>query len=224
MCSSSKDALVQAAPGSTVPANTPAYSISRKEIVPPELESQITAAGGEVTPDWARYDIERSALDLQGACEASSFNQENVNFIGRKATIYRHGLHALSSRAFGTRTWRIEFDRQNNWGNNLMGWMSTADPLDQLRNRLFFETAEEAIYFAESNGWEWEVEEDPEQREGDHVDNLYEYRPLPHKTQYALQEAGARKGRHSFRHSSGRQDAWVNLPRTTYGKEPWRKA
>ena len=161
---------------------------------------------------------------MQGAREAAVFNQENVNFTGRKAIIYRHGLHALSSRAVGTRSWRIEFDRQNNWGNNLMGWMSTADPLDQLRNRLFFETQEEAIYFAESNGWEWEMEEDPDQREGDRVDNLYEYRFLPHKAQFALQKAGARKGRHRFNHSTGKQAAWVNLPRTTYGKEPWRKA
>ena len=46
------------------------------------------------------------------------------------------------------------------WENNLMGWTSTADSMDSvMRSHLQFNTKEEAIAFAEKNGWPYDVRE-----------------------------------------------------------------
>eukprot|EP00882_Tetradesmus_deserticola_P003853 GHRQ01004077.1.p1 GENE.GHRQ01004077.1~~GHRQ01004077.1.p1 ORF type:complete len:194 (+),score=76.85 GHRQ01004077.1:195-776(+) len=62
------------------------------------------------------------------------------------------------------RPWRIAFDTQQKWINPLMGWTSTADPLENVsRSALQFYTKEEAVEFARKHGWEGTVE-DPQQR------------------------------------------------------------
>ncbi|WIA36279.1 hypothetical protein OEZ86_007605 [Tetradesmus obliquus] len=62
------------------------------------------------------------------------------------------------------RPWRIAFDTQEKWINPLMGWTSTADPLENVsRAALQFYTKEEAVEFARKYGWEATVE-DPQQR------------------------------------------------------------
>ena len=57
--------------------------------------------------------------------------------------------------------WKIEFDNQQRWENNLMGWASTADPLSNMV--LDFATKEDAMAFAEKHGWAYELE-DPKER------------------------------------------------------------
>ena len=50
--------------------------------------------------------------------------------------------------------WKIEFDTQERWENNTMGWGSTADPYSNTTSWLNFKTREQAIQFAERQGWE----------------------------------------------------------------------
>ena len=57
--------------------------------------------------------------------------------------------------------WKIEFDNQQRWENNLMGWSSTADPVSNIL--LDFADKEDAIAFAERHGWEF-ILEDPKER------------------------------------------------------------
>ena len=57
--------------------------------------------------------------------------------------------------------WKIEFDNQQRWENNLMGWASTADPLSNMV--LDFASKEDAMAFAEKHGWAYELE-DPKER------------------------------------------------------------
>lgn len=46
------------------------------------------------------------------------------------------------------------------WENPLIGWTSTADPLENVgRASLFFYTREEAMRFCEKHGWEYSVDE-----------------------------------------------------------------
>lgn len=47
--------------------------------------------------------------------------------------------------------------------NPLMGWTSTADPLENVHRPLYFDSKEAAIAFAEKNGWGYEIE-DPNPR------------------------------------------------------------
>lgn len=54
--------------------------------------------------------------------------------------------------------WKIEFECTSKWLNPLMGWTSTKDMAHQLTNALQFATKEEAVAFAEREGFEYDVE------------------------------------------------------------------
>ena len=69
----------------------------------------------------------------------------------RTVRIFRPAKTAMQSGSKQTRSWRIEFDIQAKWENPLMGWTSSADPVQGLD--LSFDTAEEASRFAERQGW-----------------------------------------------------------------------
>ena len=61
--------------------------------------------------------------------------------------------------------WRIEFEKEVKWNNELMGWTSGADPLTQLY-QLRFETPEQAIRYLRKHGFQnYEVSGFNEQRD-----------------------------------------------------------
>eukprot|EP01084_Bolivina_argentea_P200442 342763_1 len=80
---------------------------------------------------------------------------------GRKMRIY------MPSKAAGTQgvakvgTWRVEaLNPGARWGNPLMGWTSTRDPLQSINHGLDrFETKEHAIQWCVSNGFDYEIME-----------------------------------------------------------------
>ncbi|KAE8636352.1 hypothetical protein XENTR_v10002952 [Xenopus tropicalis] len=75
----------------------------------------------------------------------------------RKVHIFVPARNAMQSGVQNTKRWKIEFDTRERWENPLMGWASTADPLSNML--LSFSSKEDAISFAEKNGWSYEVEE-----------------------------------------------------------------
>ena len=77
-------------------------------------------------------------------------------FVHRKVRILRPA-NTASQQGF-TGIWKIEFECTTKWLNPLMGWTSTKDMAHQLTNALQFATKEEAISFAEREGFEYEVE------------------------------------------------------------------
>jgi len=61
--------------------------------------------------------------------------------------------------------WKIVFDTTAKWENPLIGWTSTADPLENVgRASLFFYTKEQAMAFCKKHGWEYTVDEPNERR------------------------------------------------------------
>jgi len=52
--------------------------------------------------------------------------------------------------------------RGHRWENQLMGWQSSADAMQG--THIFFKTKEDAIHFAEKQGYDWFVQE-PNERE-----------------------------------------------------------
>ncbi|XP_065836567.1 NADH dehydrogenase [ubiquinone] iron-sulfur protein 4, mitochondrial-like [Oscarella lobularis] len=74
----------------------------------------------------------------------------------RVVRIYSPSKNAMQSGTNAARGWRLEFDNQQRWENPLMGWASSADPISNLH--IDFDTQEEAICFAEKNGWMYEVD------------------------------------------------------------------
>uniref|UniRef100_A0A8C0V4P3 NADH dehydrogenase [ubiquinone] iron-sulfur protein 4, mitochondrial n=1 Tax=Cyanistes caeruleus TaxID=156563 RepID=A0A8C0V4P3_CYACU len=69
----------------------------------------------------------------------------------RKVHIFVPARNAMQSGANNTKKWKMEFDNRERWENPLMGWASTADPLSNMV--LTFSTKEDAIAFAEKNGY-----------------------------------------------------------------------
>ncbi|KAL4855981.1 NADH dehydrogenase [ubiquinone] iron-sulfur protein 4 [Chlorella vulgaris] len=83
---------------------------------------------------------------------------------GRKVTIYSPartaGQQGVSQTAAGGGpNWKIQHDAQPKWVNPLIGWTSTGDALENVARQLYFGSKEEAIAFAEKNGWSYEVQE-----------------------------------------------------------------
>ncbi len=77
----------------------------------------------------------------------------------RYVRIFKPARNVMQSGTHATKTWRLEFDVRDRWENNLMGWTSSGDPLSYME--VDFKTREEAVEFAEKNGWEYFVEEPP---------------------------------------------------------------
>uniref|UniRef100_G8IFA6 NADH dehydrogenase [ubiquinone] iron-sulfur protein 4, mitochondrial n=2 Tax=Sus scrofa TaxID=9823 RepID=G8IFA6_PIG len=75
----------------------------------------------------------------------------------RKVRIFVPARNNMQSGVNNTKKWKMEFDTRERWENPLMGWSSTADPLSNLV--LTFSTKEDAVAFAEKNGWSFDVEE-----------------------------------------------------------------
>ena len=59
-------------------------------------------------------------------------------------------------------TWKIDWDILDKWENPVMGWTSSADPMQALNIK--FQTKEQAILFAERQGYTGEVQEPKEPR------------------------------------------------------------
>uniref|UniRef100_A0A2D4JUL5 NADH dehydrogenase [ubiquinone] iron-sulfur protein 4, mitochondrial n=1 Tax=Micrurus paraensis TaxID=1970185 RepID=A0A2D4JUL5_9SAUR len=75
----------------------------------------------------------------------------------RKAYIFVPARNAMQAGVNNTKKWKMEFDTRERWENPLMGWASSADPLSNMQ--LTFSTKEDAIAFAEKNGWSYDVQE-----------------------------------------------------------------
>ncbi|XP_034094393.1 NADH dehydrogenase [ubiquinone] iron-sulfur protein 4, mitochondrial [Gymnodraco acuticeps] len=74
----------------------------------------------------------------------------------RKVHIFVPAKTAMQSGGHN-KTWKLDFDTRERWENPLMGWSSTADPLSNMM--LSFSSKEDAIAFAEKNGWSYDVTE-----------------------------------------------------------------
>ncbi|PWA03552.1 hypothetical protein BB558_000228 [Smittium angustum] len=78
--------------------------------------------------------------------------------VKNKVRIYRPALTVMQSGKNRSRHWQIDFDNLpfgNRWTNQLMGWQGSCDNTQSLR--LKFTTKEQAIQFAEKQGWEYSV-------------------------------------------------------------------
>ncbi|CAG8446318.1 ETC complex I subunit conserved region-domain-containing protein [Gigaspora rosea] len=93
----------------------------------------------------------------------------------RTVRIYKRSKTAMQSGEHNTRHWRIDFDIMGSsgaWENPLMGWASSADDVQALR--MNFVSKEDAIHFAEKQGWDYYVQEhkEPEFRKKVYADNF----------------------------------------------------
>jgi NADH dehydrogenase (ubiquinone) Fe-S protein 4 len=74
----------------------------------------------------------------------------------RTLRIYSPAKTAMSSGVNNTGYWLCDFDVQAKWENPVMGWTSSADPVQALN--LKFATKEDAMAFADKQGWDYWIE------------------------------------------------------------------
>ncbi|KLU81767.1 hypothetical protein MAPG_00848 [Magnaporthiopsis poae ATCC 64411] len=78
----------------------------------------------------------------------------------RTVRIYKPSKPATQSGTHGLRQWRMDWDvleKGHRWENPLMGWQSSGDFMQG--SHLYFRTKEDAIAFAEKQGYEYFVQE-----------------------------------------------------------------
>nr|CAG8465567.1 9950_t:CDS:2 [Entrophospora candida] len=81
----------------------------------------------------------------------------------RTVKIFKPAPSAAQSGTHNSKHWRIDFDileGGSKWENPLMGWPSSADSVQALQ--LKFRSKEDAIRFAEKQGWEYFIQENRE--------------------------------------------------------------
>ncbi|KAF9305658.1 hypothetical protein BGZ74_009405 [Mortierella antarctica] len=74
--------------------------------------------------------------------------------------IYQQAKGATQSGIVNTGNWRLDFDTEllaGRFENELMGWASSADYMQALQMK--FNTKEDAIAFADKQGWDFTVQE-----------------------------------------------------------------
>jgi len=77
----------------------------------------------------------------------------------RAIRIYQPARNTMQSGAGKSERWRIDWDilqGAGRWENPLMGWASSADYMQG--TRLSFKSKEDAIHFAEKQGWDYYVQ------------------------------------------------------------------
>lgn len=98
----------------------------------------------------------------------------------RTALIYRPSRNVMQSGRAQTHKWLIQFNSNvPRWENPLMGWTSSRDPVQAMI--LKFENKEEAIKYAQKQGWAYEVKEteEPAPKPKSYADNfLYSAKKL----------------------------------------------
>ncbi|KAK6348865.1 hypothetical protein TWF730_009633 [Orbilia blumenaviensis] len=81
----------------------------------------------------------------------------------RMVRIYKPTKNAMQSANHRGKLWRMDWDvlgKGHRWENPLMGWQSSADFVQG--THLTFRTKEDAIYFAEKQGYDYLVQEPKE--------------------------------------------------------------
>lgn len=78
-----------------------------------------------------------------------------------KVRIFKPSKNAMQSGRGKTRLWQIEPELESaRVPKPLMGWVSSEDTLNQIRIR--FDSADDAMQYAEKQGWEYTVDTEHE--------------------------------------------------------------
>ncbi|KAL2429726.1 NADH-ubiquinone oxidoreductase 21 kDa subunit, mitochondrial [Exophiala dermatitidis] len=88
-----------------------------------------------------------------------------IDLQARTVRIYKQAKPATQSGTWGSHAWRMDWDilsKGHRWENPLMGWQSSADFMQG--TKIGFKCKEDAVAFAEKQGYEWYVQEPQERR------------------------------------------------------------
>lgn len=109
--------------------------------------------GNEANESLAERDEHEPAI-----LEADILSGAPANLHHRSVRIYQNTKAATQSGTDSINHWRIDWDvqeRDHSWENPLMGWSSSADFMQA--THIKFKSKEDAIHFAEKQGWPYMV-------------------------------------------------------------------
>ncbi|CCX07921.1 Similar to NADH-ubiquinone oxidoreductase 21 kDa subunit, mitochondrial; acc. no. P25711 [Pyronema omphalodes CBS 100304] len=146
------------------------YATKATTSVVPRAHSKIAAPSAEDThvpapvdtatscySPISKHPVNRSENDILDAAVVSG---APIELQARTVRIYKPAKPATQSGNWNGRQWKMDWDvlpRGHRWENPLMGWQSSGDFMQG--THIFFKTKEDAIHFAEKQGYEWFVQE-----------------------------------------------------------------
>ena len=97
--------------------------------------------------------VEKSAVSRFTGAPVEQMDKRTLKIYQQSPTVVGGVQNTLS--------WKVQWEDSytQRWTNPLMGWTSTNDPLSNTHMTMDFMTKEDAIKFAQSNGWSYVVQE-----------------------------------------------------------------
>lgn len=142
--------------------------------------------------------------DPEDPTEITTVSGMPLQHKNRLVIIQQKGQSAMQQGDEKTKIWTLTWEHEAYWTNPLMGWNSTADPLASLEMK--FETSEQAVRFAEKNGWRYYLKDPlPPALTWDEMgENKYSHNFLSVTAEYELKTLGTKTKRWKFKspHSS----------------------
>ncbi|TQS37756.1 hypothetical protein Golomagni_01754 [Golovinomyces magnicellulatus] len=123
----------------------------------PLFSAEVDQASSQFSPITKRLFTGNQESEKETAAVASG---APIELQARTVRIYRPVKPATQSGEWPGHHWRMDWDilsKGHRWENQLMGWQSSADFMQG--THLTFNTKEEAINFAEKQGYEYIVQE-----------------------------------------------------------------
>ena len=128
---------------------------------------------------------------------AATFSGMPAEHANRTVTIAPRQHKTLQSAEKLSHVWMITWDNQERWMNPLMGWTSSADPMSNVR--LSFDSREDAVAFAERNGWKYNVKAPMKMQSPESYGKIkYAQVFLSNKISEAMKESGGKAGKEIF--------------------------
>jgi len=170
------------------------------------VDQKVLKANQTVTPWHARDELGRhlKVPPVENPEEVAAIKFEPEVTKQRKAKIYKPVKQAMSSGVHKYKNWELNFESQEKWINPLMGWTSGGDPL--ANHKLKFETKEQAVRFAEKQGWSFEVHE-PVARRNFRGTKAYSHNFLPVSVENNMKRNGV-NAMHHFHNQNEHQSTW----------------
>lgn len=128
----------------------------------PDYSARIDTATSTFTPVPKRVLDGSEETDILPAAITSGAPME---LQARTVRIYKQAKPATQSGDWQTKKWRMDWDvlpKGHRWENPLMGWQSSGDYMQG--THLNFKSKEDAVHFAEKQGYEYFVQEPNERK------------------------------------------------------------
>ncbi|KAJ5674241.1 hypothetical protein N7462_009680 [Penicillium macrosclerotiorum] len=144
---------------SLINQQSPSEAMARHQ---PDYEATIDHGTSQFSPVPKRV---MDGSEPTGALPAAVLSGAPTDLQARTVRIYRPTKAATQSGTWHQHHWRMDWDilqRGHRWENPLMGWQSSADGMQGTHMK--FKSKEDAIAFAQKQGYEYFVQEPNERR------------------------------------------------------------